>query len=174
MSIKLPLETVPNYYRQYVSKVAGYDLEEALVRSNQQLLTLIESVPASKGDHRYQPGKWSIKEVLCHLLDAERIFAYRALRFARNDRQELRGFDDNLYVAESNAQKRELAQLAKEMKVLRLSTLELFRSFTDEMLSRKGIANANEFSVIAIGYIIAGHETHHRLLLEERYLSKES
>ena len=141
-----------------------------LGHSNIQMLTLARSIPEEKGEYRYAPEKWSIKELLCHMMDAERIFAYRALRFARNDSTPLEGFEENNYAPEANAHARSIRQLADEMENLRKSTIELFMSFTPVMLSRKGSANKTEISVLNLGYIIPGHETHHRLVLQERYL----
>lgn len=133
-------------------------------------MTLLRTVPEDKGEYRYEHGKWSIKELICHMMDAERIFAYRALRFARNDSTELPGFEENDYAPEANAHSRTLKQLMNEAEALRKTTLDLFSSFTPEMLQRKGSANKSVVSVINIGYIIAGHETHHRNILNERYL----
>ncbi len=170
--LKLDLQTVPGYYQNYVRPVMDRPLAEALETSHTHLQNLLLSVDEHKGDFRYEPGKWSVKELICHMMDAERIFCYRALRFSRNDKTNLHGFDENTYAPEANAHARTLAQLARECKHLRTSTLDLFKSFTDEMLMRTGKANNTEISVLALGYIIAGHETHHRKVLQERYLSK--
>ena len=105
------------------------------------------------------------------MLDAERIFSYRALRFARNDRTPLAGFDEQAYAPHLNASSRSLAQIGDEMEHLRTCTVDLFKSFSEEMLTRKGTANNNELTVGAIGIIIAGHETHHCKVIRERYLS---
>lgn len=164
------LEVIPPFYKNYVLNVKEYELLEALKKSNDQVLSLIGNLPESKSEYRYQPGKWSIKELLCHMMDAERIFSYRALRFARNDKTSLHGFEENDYAPEANAHSRTFIQLAKEMENLRNTTLDLFASFTPEMLQRTGKANNTEVSVLTIGYIVAGHETHHRKVLEERYL----
>jgi uncharacterized damage-inducible protein DinB len=169
MNLPLDIELIPSYYKSYVNRVIALELMDALRVSHQELLQLIDVLPESKSEYRYQTGKWSIKEVLCHLIDAERIFSYRALRFARNDKTELHGFDDNHYVAEANTQSRILSQIIEEIKHLRVSTIDLFSSFSPAMLQRVGKANNTELSVLAIGYIIAGHEMHHRALLEERY-----
>ncbi len=165
------LETVPTFYKNYVNHVKDAEMLVALGSSNQQALKLVRSLPLEKGVYRYQPGKWSIQELLCHMMDAERIFAYRALRFARNDKKELQGFDENTYASEANAHGRTLPQLADEMERLRRTTLDLFSSFTPEMLHRTGKANNTEISVLNLGYIIAGHETHHCIVLRERYLT---
>ena len=165
------LESIPPFYRKYVAHVAEHTMLDALKNSHEQLKTIINSIPESKGGFRYQPEKWSIKELLCHMMDAERIFCYRALRFARNDKTNLHGFDENNYAPEANAHARTLAQLTVELSRLRLTTIDLFASFNNEMLMRTGTANNTEISVLSLGYIVAGHETHHRIVLQERYLS---
>ncbi len=167
----LNLETIPPYYKGYVKLVEQPDVIQALRISGYRTLELIHSIPESKADFRYAPGKWSVREVLCHMLDAERIFSYRALRFARNDKTPLSGFDENAYAAFLNAETRSLSQIGDEMQHLRTSTIDLFKSFSADMLTRKGTANNNELSVGAIGIIIAGHETHHGKVIRERYLS---
>ncbi|MBL7852342.1 MAG: DinB family protein [Cyclobacteriaceae bacterium] len=167
----LNLETIPAYYKPYVKLVEQPDVIQALRISGYRTLELIHSIPEGKADFRYAAGKWSVREVLCHMLDAERIFSYRALRFARNDRTPLSGFDENAYAPHLNAEARSLAQIGDEMQHLRTSTIDLFKSFSEEMLTRKGTANNNELSVVAIGIIIAGHETHHGKVIRERYLS---
>lgn len=166
----LNLETIPTFYKGYVKLVTHPDVIQALRISGYRTMEIIHSIPEAKGDFRYADGKWTIREVLCHMLDAERIFTYRALRFARNDKTPLSGFDENAYAAHLNAEGRSLAQLGDEMEHLRTATVDLFKSFTPEMLTRKGTANNNELSVGALGIIIAGHETHHCKVLKERYL----
>ena len=109
--------------------------------------------------------------MLCHMMDVERIFAYRALRFARNDKTPLQGFEEKDYAPEANAHGRSMAQILDEMQRLRYSTIDLFTSFSSEMLLRKGSANSTEISVLNLGYVIPGHETHHRKVLMERYLA---
>lgn len=165
------LETIPPFYKNYVKQLEQTDLPTALRISGYRTMELIHSIPERKCDYRYQEGKWSIRELLCHMQDAERIFAYRALRFARNDKTPLPGWGENDYAPQANASSRSLKKIADEMQHLRASTIDLFESFTEEMLMRKGIANTTEVSVMAIGFIIAGHETHHRNILKERYLS---
>jgi len=164
------LTAVAPFYKGYVENVKDQDVMEALVLSSKLTVDLVRSIPESKGDYRYAPGKWTIKELLCHMIDVERIFAYRALRFARNDKTELHGFEENDYAPEANAANRVVKDLADEMERLRATTIDLYRSFTPEMLQRTGTANKNVVSVLNLGYIIAGHETHHRKILKERYL----
>jgi uncharacterized damage-inducible protein DinB len=166
------LKSVPPFYRGYVDNVKDHDMYEILLLSNKQALQVIRSIPETKGDFRYAAGKWSIKELLCHMLDVERIFAYRALRFARNDKTPLSGFEENDYAPEANAHGRSIKDIADQMERLRQTTIDLFQSFTPEMLSREGVANNSALSVVNLGFIIPGHETHHRKVLQERYLGQ--
>ena len=122
------------------------------------------------GGFAYAPGKWNIKELLCHTLDAERVFSYRALCFSRNDRTELPAFDENAYVPESNANALSLPEILAYTVNLRKTTIDLFSTFTPEMLARTGVANKTQLSVIGLGYITAGHQLHHMNVLSQRYL----
>lgn len=168
----LNLESVPQFYKNYVKQIEETDVLQALRLSGFRSQVLIHSIPVEKADHRYADGKWTIREVLCHILDAERIFVYRALRFARNDRTNLHSFDENTYAPEANAGGRSLKKIADEFTHLRASTVDMFEGFTEEMLHRRGMANNNEMSVLSLGFIIAGHEAHHRKILADRYLVK--
>lgn len=167
----LNLETVPAFYKGYVKLVEHPDIIQALRISGYRTLELIHSIPEAKTDFCYAEGKWSVREVLGHMMDAERIFAYRALRFARSDRTPLPGFDEQAYAPHLNVSSRSLAQLGEEMQHLRTTTVDLFQSFSEEMLTCKGMASNNELSVGALGIIIAGHETHHCKIIRERYLA---
>lgn len=164
------LATVPPFYRGYVNLVKDYEMMEIIKLSNTRTLQVVRSIPEDKGEYRYALGKWSIKELLCHMMDAERIFAYRALRFARNDKTELAGFEETNYAAQANAHSRTIKEISDEMERLRFSTLDLYKSFNSEMLLRKGTANNTEVSVLNLGYIVPGHETHHTSILKDRYL----
>ncbi|HPH46244.1 MAG TPA: DinB family protein [Chryseolinea sp.] len=161
---------MPPFYMTYVKLVKDGDLLQTLNDSGKLTLQLIRSIPEPKGEFRYQPEKWSIKELLCHMIDAERIFAYRALRFSRNDKTPLSGFEEKDYALEANAHNRTIETIANEMEHVRLCSIDLYTSFSTEMLSRTGKANNTEISVLNLGYIISGHETHHRNVLLERYL----
>ncbi|NOT75365.1 MAG: DinB family protein [Cyclobacteriaceae bacterium] len=167
----LNLETIPPFYKGYIKLVEQPDVLQALRISGYRIMELIHSIPDAKSDFRYEEGKWSIREVLCHMMDAERIFAYRALRFARNDKTPLAGFDEQEYAHHLNATSRSLRQIGDQMQHLRSSSVDLFESFSEEMLTRKGTANGSELTTIALGFIIAGHEIHHCKILKERYLS---
>lgn len=166
----LNLDTVPHFYKNYVKQVEETDLIQALRISGHRTLELLHTIPDTKSDFRYAEGKWTIRELLCHMIDAERIFAYRALRFARNDKTALAGWEENDYAPQANASGRSMQKIAAEMAHLRSATIDLFEGFTPDMLSRKGVANNNELSVVALGFIIAGHEMHHCHILRERYL----
>lgn len=130
----------------------------------------IRALPDLKLTYRYAPGKWTIKELLAHIVDDERIYAYRALRFARNDETELPGFDQEAYAVESGANERTLDDILEEFDVVRRATIALFNSFEERVLKRSGLANGNVMSVRAAAYHIAGHELHHVNIIKERYL----
>jgi uncharacterized damage-inducible protein DinB len=167
----LNLETVPSFYKSYVKQIDEGDILQALRISGHRTQELVHSIHPDKADYRYAESKWTVREVLCHLIDAEWIFSYRALRFARNDKTPLAGWDENHYAPHMNSSSRSLKKIASEMSHLRSATIDLFESFTPEMLTRKGTANNSEMSVAVLGFVIAGHETHHRKVLIERYLS---
>src|SRR5271154_1485129 len=169
----LNLESIPHFYKNYVKQIEETDLIQALRISGHRMLELVHFIKEEKSDYRYAEGKWTIRELLCHVIDAERIFAYRALRFARQDKTPLSGFEENDYAPRANASGRSLKKIADEMAHLRSSTIDLFEGFTPEMLMFKGTASNSELSVVALGFIIAGHETHHRKILMERYLSSK-
>ena len=163
-----PTEYAP-YYERYVSLVTG-DVVETLERQGAETASLLGGLAEEQADARYEPGKWSVKELIGHLSDTERILSYRLLRVARGDRTPIEGFDQDPYVANSNAGARTLQSLAEEFAHVRAATLALVRSLDDAAWSRSGIANENEVSARALAYIIAGHEAHHVRVLRERYL----
>ena len=132
----------------------------------------IRSIPEKLWHHRYAPDKWSIAEVLVHVLDCERVFQYRALRFGRNDNTPLPGFDQDAYVPMSLADNRSMEEVIEEYEGIRKSSLLLFRSFPEERLSWKGTASEYPISIGAIGFIICGHQKHHRNILRARYLGR--
>ncbi len=158
------------YFEKYISLVPEGAIAVTLGNQIESTLSLIRSLSDAQGDLRYAPGKWSVKEVIGHLIDAERIFAYRALRFARNDATPLPGFDENGYVANAGFGSRSLADLAEEFEHTRKSNVSLFKHLDGVSLLRRGAANDNEISVRAIAYIVAGHELHHVGILRSRYL----
>lgn len=159
------------FYANYVALVSDeYSLLEELEISVHRLVKFVREIPMDKFDYRYAEGKWTIKDILQHLIDAERVFAYRALCFARNDKTELPGFEEDDYVIEANANKRSIQDLLTELLIVRQSSLALFKSFNDEQLIRIGTASNNPMSVRALGFIIIGHQNHHQRVFEERYL----
>lgn len=158
-----------SYYERYISLVPDGNLVELLAEQNRETVRLLSEVDDNRALYAYAPGKWTIKEVVGHLSDAERIFAHRALRFARSDGQPLPGFDENAYVPAGRFNERPIADLVDEFRAIRASTVHLFRYLNDEELARRGIANNNPISVRALAFVIAGHERHHAKLLRERY-----
>lgn len=164
-----PSEYAPNY-QTYVTKVPEGNLLTILETQRQETQDLLASIPEGRALHRYAPGKWSIKEVVGHVTDAERVFSYRALRFGRGDRTPLPGFDEQVYAPAGNFDARPLPDLAAELDAVRQATIALFGGFDAEALARRGPANNQEISVRALAYVIAGHERHHLGILRERYL----
>lgn len=160
------------YYDRYISLVPGTDIMETLESQRRQTLALLSGRDDSDGDFRYTADKWSMKEVLGHVCDTERIFAYRALRIARADRTPIEGFEQDDYVRNGPFANRPLAELIEDYIAVRRATLTLFRNLDEQAWLRRGTANKNEVSVRALAYLIAGHELHHMRILEEKYLAK--
>lgn len=158
------------FYDTYVSKVNTDSVLDALHKTEKITLDLIENIPEEKGDYRYAEGKWTVKELLVHILDVERIFATRALCIARGEKQNIHGFDENEYAASSNSNRRSMQNIITEYKNLRASNIALFENFDDNDMAAKGIASNSEFNVLALVYIISGHNIHHINVLKERYL----
>jgi hypothetical protein len=161
------------YYGKYVALVPDDNILEVLSNQLNETLVLLRSVPEARAGFRYAEGKWSVNELLGHIIDTERIFAYRALRFARNDRTPLPGYEQDDYIRNASFDACALADLAAEFESVRRSTLFLFKHLDGEAWMRKGLANESEVSVRALAYIIAGHELHHREILRDRYLATE-
>ncbi len=159
------------YYEKYVSLVPAGDVVETLERQVGETLSLLRGLDEERAGSRYEPGKWSVKELVGHLADAERVFAYRALRFARGDRTPLPGFEQDDYVRGGNFDARPLKDLIDEFDSVRRATVTLFRQFDEEGWRRTGTASDNGFSVRALAHIIAGHELHHLNVLKTKYLS---
>lgn len=159
-----------SYYGKYVSLVPDDDILSVLSAEIESTMALLRSIPESKGGFRYAPDKWSIKELVGHMIDGERVFAYRALRFARNDGTPLPGFEQDDYVREALFDSYSLSDLVAEFESVRRSSIFLFKHLSEEAWTRRGIASESEVSVRALAYIIAGHELHHREILRSRYL----
>jgi DinB family protein len=157
------------YYDKYISLIPGNDVVATLSSQLPKTVALLSSLSEQDGELRYAPGKWSVKEALGHLIDTERIMAYRALRIARNDSTPLAGFEQDDYVRDGPYSELRLADLIEEFKAVRGATLALFRNLRAGDWTRQGVANKNDITVRALAYIIAGHELHHRNIIEERY-----
>ncbi|MDR7317402.1 DinB family protein [Brevibacillus nitrificans] len=157
------------YYGRYIDFVPDGDLVQLLAAQMQETAKQYSALTKEQEEHRYAPGKWSVKEVLGHLIDTERIMSYRLLRFARADETDLAGYDDEAYVAQGSFSSRPLSDLLEEYKAVRLATIALLKGLPEESWMRKGTANNNVCSVRALAFIIAGHELHHRNILVERY-----
>ncbi|HWM90570.1 MAG TPA: DinB family protein [Thermoanaerobaculia bacterium] len=157
------------FYAGYIAGLPPGDVLEILELQKDQLRHLAATVPADQETFRYAPGKWSLREIAGHLIDAERVFSYRALCISRGDETPLPGFDENFYVARSNFDSRTLSSLIEELTLLRSANLLLFRALAPEDLARLGTANSYPVSVRALAFILAGHLDHHFRVLRERY-----
>lgn len=163
-------EEHPPYFSKYINLVAANSVAEAVTIYSPLLEKFYTGLPADKADHAYAPGKWSIKDLLQHVIDTERIFSYRILRIARKDKTPLASFDENSYSENANARHRTLSSLQEEFMAVRKSTDLLLNSLSAEQLTETGIASNMPVTANAIGYIIFGHLLHHKQILEERYL----
>lgn len=166
------LTRVPEYYHRYINQVPENDLMTSLHNQTGTFIKYLKKIPAEKVNYRYAKGKWSIKEVLQHIIDTERVFAYRALCIARSETAPLPSFDENLYADNSKAAKRDWKELIEEFKAVRQSTIYLLGSFDKKQLDATGIASGKSVYVLAVCYIIVGHVHHHVKVLQERYLNK--
>lgn len=158
------------YYEKYIALVPDGDVLSILEEQMVDTQSLLRGLPAGVSTYRYAPGKWSVNELVGHVIDSERIFAARALRFARNDPTPLPGFEQDDYVRNSNFDEYPIAELASEWESVRRATIFLFKHLEEPAWMRRGVANNAEVSVRALAYIIAGHELHHREILGTRYL----
>jgi hypothetical protein len=164
------LKTVPAYYERYILLNEADNLLDALKASMQQLQHADLQNWERLGRQVYAPGKWTLHDILQHLIDTERIMSYRALRFARQDACLLPSFDENAYAAHANAVNRSLQDLISELQDVRRTTIDLFQSFTPGMLQCEGALQLGHISVGAIGFMIAGHQMHHINIINERYI----
>ena len=160
------------YYDRYISLVSGSDILAAFDEQRRQMLLLLSGRTEADGDLRYSPEKWTLKEVLGHLNDTERIMAYRALRISRGDTTPIEGYEQDDYVRNSPFARRPLSDLIEDYIAVRRATVSLFRNLDDAAWTRRGTANKLEVTVRALAYIIAGHELHHRRMIEEKYLGE--
>lgn len=161
-----------SFYANYISQCSDeVGLIEGLITSGKTVVDFYSKIPTNKLEYQYASGKWTIKEILTHLMDAERVFCYRALCIARKDATNFPGFEENDYVIHSNSNLRSIKELLNDYELQRQSTIALFNSFSNEMLNSLGKANSSNVSVRATGFIIIGHETHHIKIINERYLN---
>lgn len=159
----------PAFYETYVRLVTEQDLSQALERSTQELVADLSQMPQERQDHAYAEGKWTVRQVVQHAIDTERVFAYRAMCLARGERQSLPGFDENAYAENAVVTDRPLSVMKEEFQALRRANRAMFEGFTQDMLRAEGKADGKNVSVLAIGYMLIGHWRHHAGILRERY-----
>ena len=167
---KSEIPVMPQFFDRYINLADNTFLLDALT----QAATFDDLIPAKTleglGDLRYAPGKWTVKDIVQHMIDNERIMSYRAMRFARNDQTALPGYDEELFAQYTNATRRTIADLYEEYALVRQSSIALFKSFDEEMLLRSGVCFNQTISVLALGFVLVGHATHHANIIRERYL----
>lgn len=163
-------ENYPAYFHPYIEKIPEGDPLELLELGIKETIRTLAMVSEEQANQSYEEGKWSIKDLLQHLIDTERIFSYRALAISRGEFIKLPGYDHNVYAKEANANNRSLKGLLEEFKQLRASTIQLFSSFSDQMMQHEGNANDIKIKVEQIQYILIGHELHHVWVLNQKYL----
>jgi uncharacterized damage-inducible protein DinB len=166
--------TVPEFYTTYINAIQENDLLEALTSNTRRFRKLLKQIPHKKINYAYAEGKWTIKELLQHIIDAERVFIYRALTFARQDAAQLPGFDENNWAITAKAPKRKWNELVDEFKALRAANELFFASLDEDQLLQTGSANNNTMSVAGLGFVCAGHVAHHMRIIRERYLGEQA
>lgn len=159
-----------SYQKSYVDQVPDGSLPAIMEKNGRDTIAFLRSLPAEKSKYRYAPGKWSIAELIQHVIDTERIFAYRMLCIARGEQAPLPGFEENDYARESGADQRSFSDILDEFVTVRTATVSLLKSFTDAQLDRKGISNGKPAYVRSLTFMVAGHEIHHVSIIKERYL----
>lgn len=160
----------PPFYESYIKNVIGSDPFRNLENQYQEIQSILQSLPEVEANYAYSEGKWTVKEVLGHITDTERVMSYRAFCISRKEKRSLPGFEQDDYVKEANFNERSITNLLEDYRAVRKSTISLFKNFTEDMLNQKGIANEKEVSVLALLFIITGHEMHHLKILKEKYL----
>ena len=158
------------YFEYYINLIPEDDIISALKTNHQAILDFIEDIPRQKLNYFYDDGKWTVKQVINHIIDTERILSYRALRFARGDNQKVLSFDENLYAANANLSNTNIQILADEFDSVRLSNILLFKQLSDKELLLKGQMASGEVNVLSLGYMLCGHAQHHINIIKERYL----
>lgn len=166
---KLPKDEYPVPFARYVDRVTEDDVLEALQAQGAATISLLGSISEERASQRYAPDKWSIKQLVNHIADAERIFNYRALSIARGDTRPLLSFDEQAFAENAEADRRTMREITEELQLVRRATLALFRSFSDAAWKRFGTANDARISVRALAHVTLGHERHHLAVLRERY-----
>ena len=161
------------FYQNYINKAPDENVVKAIERNARNFRKLLKNIPKKKIDFAYAEGKWTIREVLQHVIDAERVFSYRATSIARKDPTPLPSFDENIWASNSNASSRSWKEMINEFRSLREANEALFSSFADEQLRAIGTASNKQVNVLALGFIIAGHVQHHIDIIKERYLQKK-
>lgn len=159
----------PAYVSPYIATVPDGAVLDLMEEQTEEIGRFFGRLTPEEADYRYAPDKWSVKEILGHLIDGERVFSYRALRFARNDSTDLPGFDQDTYVAAGRFSDRSMQSLLDEFLPLRRSNTVLFRSFSEEELNRSGTADGRSITVYALAYVLVGHVLHHRNVLRDKY-----
>jgi uncharacterized damage-inducible protein DinB len=169
-SSELPTNEYSIFNATYIKAIENVELFEELEICLHDFIKFVQNIPMDKFDYRYAEGKWTIKDIIQHIIDAERVFAYRAMRISRNDQTPLPGFEENDYVENTNANGRGIQALLTELSAVRHSNLLLFKSFSEDQLKRIGVASNHPVSVRALGFLIIGHQKHHQNVFQERYL----
>ena len=164
------LTRVPEFYHNYIKQVPENDLMTAFKNQTPAVVHFFQNIPANKIDYAYAEGKWTIREMLQHIIDAERVFSYRAVTFSRLDTTPLPGFDENTWAANAGATERSWNELQEEWRLLRKSNILLYESFSDHQLGFHGQANGRPLNAFTLGFIIPGHVAHHMRIIKERYL----
>lgn len=170
LSSELPISEYNSFYHTYILALGEVTLMEELENGKEAFLSVLKDVDSDALNYAYADGKWTLAEVLMHIIDAERVFQYRALRFARNDSTPLPGFDQNVFIKGLNVSGKAKNEIRSEYEAVRNATINLFKSFNADVLKRVGIASDSEMSVRAMGFIICGHQAHHLNIIRERYL----
>jgi len=158
------------YYQKYVSLIPNGNILEVMEKQNEQFCEFLAQFDEERANHRYAKGKWSIKEVIAHLIDVELVFMYRALRFSRNDKASLHGFEQDEFIANGDFSNLTMSELVEQFYHMRKAAIPMFSSFTDKMWSRKGTASDSSFTVRAIAYIMVGHVIHHMRVIHQKYM----
>ncbi|MDF2382679.1 DinB family protein [Nostoc ellipsosporum NOK] len=170
--MKPDLATVPAFYHGYIKKIKQDDLRTAFGENSKELFAYLEAIPQEKISYSYAQGKWTVRQAVQHMIDAERVFVYRALRFSRADQTPLPGFDENAFADHADAAHIKWEDLLEEFRLLRRSTELFFAGLTDEQLHRVGIASEQSCSALAFGFITVGHAAHHLDIFKERYFGE--